>query len=709
MKDLRIAILGTGFISDLHCEIIKSNKKLRLVGCCDVNKLRAENFARRWGIENAYDEVTELLDRESLDVVHVLVPPDKHLPMCKTVISRGIDVFLEKPMALDSGECRDLLDAAVENNVKIGINHNFLFYPLFMRLKKDLASGIIGPPEYVVAYYGGPLGQLDSGKFGHWMFAQPGNILLEQGPHPVSQVMDILGETVSVQGKANGRRELGKDQYFYDRWEGLFTCEKGNAFINLAFGARFSPQRMVTVYGQDGAIITDFLSGRYLVQPKSVFPDYLDPTAKGLRFIPPAVAGIKDFMDYALAKVKIKSRSDAFFLTMKNSIEAFYDALGSNKPLPCSAEDGLKVIQSCEQWIEAADIPSNPDKKLPAPAPTSRDDSEVLVTGATGFIGKAMVEKLVSQGKKVRIFVRSARGLPASFYSPNVTVMTGDITDANAVFRAVEGIKHVVHLAFSLGNTWEEFEKLNIVPAENLARASLDNKVERFVFASTIAVFCYADLPRNGKRLAVVNSDSPVDKKPLTRNHYARCKIAIEERLSAMIPEGLPLMIARPGIVVGRDGILCHGGAGQWTRDNVCAFWGMGRNKLPFVLVDDVADALSAMLDREGLVGKNFNLVGDVRLTAREYIDNLKALSGRRITSFPYPTRLCFVSDVFKFGVKWVSGNRSGLLSYRDLANRSALADFDCRQEKELLGWSPCADREDFVQKGIGWAFSKDK
>jgi len=706
--NIRIGFVGTGFIADLHMEAIKRIKGVQVVACCDLNRWRADNFTKRWNIAKAYDDLDSFIEEQSLDVVHVLVPPDKHVSIAKRFIDKGIRVFLEKPMAPTVAECEELVAAARPKGIDVGVNHNFIFYPLFQRLKKDLASGMIGRPEYVTAFYGGPLGQLDFGKFGHWMFAEPGNVLLEQGPHPISQVMDILGDVTAVNGKASGRRELGKNQFFYGRWEALLECERGNAFVHLSFGAKHSPQRLIGVYGQDGAILVDLLNNRYLRQPKSIFPDYLDPTARAMRYFVPGLEGFKDFGEYFLGKVKLKDRSDPFFMTMKNSIAAFYQALRSNQPVPCSAENGLKVIQTCHQWIQSANLPSNPVSEVVLPAIGAGPDDEVLVTGATGFVGKAVVEKLIAQGKKVRIFVRSARGLPAALQVPQVRAVVGDMTDTEALRQAVSGVKSVIHLAHSLGSNWREFEQLNIVPADTLARACMEFGVDRFVFASTIAAFCYADLPQTSSGLGMVNPESPVDQKPQERNHYARSKIMIEERLMQMVPEGLPLVIARPGIVVGRDGILTHSGVGQWSRDNVCAFWGMGHNALPFVLVDDVADAFVAMLERDGVVGKTLNLVGDVRLSARDYIRELNAISGRRIKSFPYPTRLCFASDALKYGIKWATGDREGLLSYRDLANRSALSDFDCSAEKELLGWAPCRDPKDFVQKAIGWAFKED-
>jgi nucleoside-diphosphate-sugar epimerase len=159
---------------------------------------------------------------------------------------------------------------------------------------------------------------------------------------------------------------------------------------------------------------------------------------------------------------------------------------------------------------------------------------------------------------------------------------------------------------------------------------------------------------------------------------------------------------------VGRGGRPYHDGVGLWTRDNVCAYWGMGKNNLPFVLVEDVVDALVRVLQRDGLQGEIFNLVGDVRLSAREYLDALRDHSGRNIKSFPYPIRLLFISDSFKYMIKLAIGEyKNALLSYRDLINRAIIADFDCSKAKNILGWRPCEVHEEFIRNAISWAFEK--
>ena len=100
---------------------------------------------------------------------------------------------------------------------------------------------------------------------------------------------------------------------------------------------------------------------------------------------------------------------------------------------------------------------------------------------------------------------------------------------------------------------------------------------------------------------------------------------------------GLPVVIFRPGIVIGRGGSPLHWGIGMWSFDAVCQLWGRGRTPLPLVLVEDVASALVAALNVPGIEGQSFNLVAESELTAREYLAALEQYTGVEFQKIPTP------------------------------------------------------------------------
>jgi nucleoside-diphosphate-sugar epimerase len=160
-------------------------------------------------------------------------------------------------------------------------------------------------------------------------------------------------------------------------------------------------------------------------------------------------------------------------------------------------------------------------------------------------------------------------------------------------------------------------------------------------------------------------------------------------------------VILRPAVVVGEGGTPYHTGVGLFNNERHCIGWNNGRNPLPFVLGEDVASAVVAATKRDGILGHCYNLSGDVRLSARDYIDELAKALGRPIVYHPQSPGMMYFSELAKWGVKRIGGRKLALPSKRDLLSRGMTASLDCADVKAALGWNPVADREIFVVRGI--------
>ncbi|MFT5637394.1 MAG: nucleoside-diphosphate-sugar epimerase [Paracoccaceae bacterium] len=188
------------------------------------------------------------------------------------------------------------------------------------------------------------------------------------------------------------------------------------------------------------------------------------------------------------------------------------------------------------------------------------------------------------------------------------------------------------------------------------------------------------------------------------RNLYARSKAECETQLLALHKShGLPLVIARPGIVVGQGGPLQHWGIGRWHGAGAVKIWGAGKNVLPFVLIDDVADGLMATMDAENVLGESFNLVGPPLMTARGYFDAIHAATGARIDLKSGALIGYYVNDALKHVLKKHVLRRKNLdrASLRDWKSRAHYSQFDNGFAREKLSWEPESDYENFVKKAI--------
>jgi nucleoside-diphosphate-sugar epimerase len=140
----------------------------------------------------------------------------------------------------------------------------------------------------------------------------------------------------------------------------------------------------------------------------------------------------------------------------------------------------------------------------------------------------------------------------------------------------------------------------------------------------------------------------------------------------------------------------------MWWHDAVCQTWGAGRNKLPLVLVEDVAAGLIAAINTPGIDGRSFNLVGDSCLSAREYLDELDRCGGFRVQRHITPIFKFYLLDLMKWVAKVaLRFPERQFPHYRDWESRSMIAPFDCTAAKTVLGWRPVTGRDEIIRKGI--------
>ena len=200
-----------------------------------------------------------------------------------------------------------------------------------------------------------------------------------------------------------------------------------------------------------------------------------------------------------------------------------------------------------------------------------------------------------------------------------------------------------------------------------------------------------------------ISDEEPTDPRPDARPIYARGKIAAEAALRRLHAErGLPVTIARPGVVLGDGTPMQHSGIGLWVRDNHCVGWGRGRRPSPLVLVDDVAAALArlAAYEKSDLDGKALNLSSRQHLHPGEVIAELAKKPGRDFHFHPRPMWISQAMEIGKWIVKQVGGRRDAPFpSYHDLKSRSMWAGLSCTTARETLGWKPVDDADEILRR----------
>jgi nucleoside-diphosphate-sugar epimerase len=404
---------------------------------------------------------------------------------------------------------------------------------------------------------------------------------------------------------------------------------------------------------------------------------------------------LRSLLDELGARIGRGRISDAGQLAWRSSISGFYEGLRAGK-LSLDLEFGAEVVRMCERITEDVAIRSGTPPRPVAADPASRLPGDVAVLGGSGFLGRHVVRRLLDAGLRVDVMARNTRALPALFHEERVQVFPGDVSRPEDVDRFIKGARYVVDLAFSFGDeTWEFMERVGIGGARNVAESCGRHGVERLVYASTIAALY---LGRNGD---VITGGTRPDPKPETRGHYSRAKGACEEiLLEAHASSGLPVCILRPGIVVGEGGTPYHGGVALFPNKQHALGKNAGNNPLPFVLAEDCADFYLATRAPDAL-GRCYNLVSDVRLTARDYIDELSRALERPISFRPRSPQILKAIDTLKWLGQRASGRREPFPSFRSIQSAAVYSHFDTTDIKRDLAWVPVSDRDEFIRRGI--------
>lgn len=661
----RVALLGAGYIAGKHVAALKALPSIHIQAVCDLNPSAASQLAKEAGGCAIYANFDEMVSQEPLDCIHILLPPDKHFLFGKKALEAGKGIFLEKPMALTHQECRELLCLS-ETRLPLGVNHNYLFFSCYTQLKELIAKGALGPLDHVTITWQKELPLLQKGN-GSWISQDPRNICFETGPHLFACLLDLNYGAVEWKfAEPSDPIELTTGETHYRRWIAVGYQGKTCIEVRLSSAPGFE-EHAIEVRGKGGFARVDFERDALIFKQHT---DYNRPIDMFLMSQEEAKqlsrSSRKTLAQYIKSKVSSNPVSDPFAKSIGDSIRHFYEG----PDFRVSGIFGLQVIEACERMAETFPLQSKKERIVP-----KIQSAEIVVIGGNGFIGKALCRKLLEQGKPIKVITRQESLVQG--------VLEGALKEAKTVY----------HLARTESKTWEGYQQQQIHYTQRIAAGCRKAGVERLIYTSTIDLY-YAGSPE-----IVINEETPIDPQIASRNYYAQAKAQEEQLLQK---SGLPLVIVRPGIVLGLGSSPFHWGVGMWSHDSICRLWGSGQNPLPFVWVEDVADALVQCGKVAGIEGQSFNLVDRPLLSGSGYVEALQKCVQMTLRAYPTPIWQFYANDCIKWGAKWCLRYLDRKPpSYRDWQSRTQLATYDCSRAIERLGWSPLSNLDRLVEEGI--------
>ena len=246
----------------------------------------------------------------------------------------------------------------------------------------------------------------------------------------------------------------------------------------------------------------------------------------------------------------------------------------------------------------------------------------ILITGASGFVGSAVLRKLLDQGHRMHALVR-ANGNYANLDGLQVQRIEGDLQDKASLTRALSGCQALYHVAADY-RLWtrdpDVLYRTNVTGTRDLMLAAIEAGVERIVYTSSVATL---GLNKDGRP---ANETTPVREEDMI-GHYKRSKYLAEKEVQRLIKEhGLPAVIVNPSTPIGPRDIkptptgrmIVDAAAGRMP-----AYVDTGLN---LVHVDDVAEG-HLMAFEHGEIGQRY-ILGGHNMSLREILTQIAGLTG---------------------------------------------------------------------------------
>jgi|ERR1700722_5546896 len=319
----------------------------------------------------------------------------------------------------------------------------------------------------------------------------------------------------------------------------------------------------------------------------------------------------------------------------------------------------------------------------------------ILVTGAAGFIGARVIQRLIELGfTRVRCFVRSSGSMTKirSMLSGDqslsgVEVVQGNLLSPDDCRRATEGVQVILHLAAGRGEKFYSDAFMNsVVTTRNLVEAALSyGYLRRFVNVSSFSVYTNTDKAQNG----LLDESCPVESQPQLRGDaYTFAKVKQDELIAEYgAKSGLQYVIVRPGHVYGPGNLAISGRVGIDTFGRFLHLG--GPNAIPLTYVDNCADAIVLAGLVEGVDGEVFNVVDDElpssRQFLRQYKKNVEQMKSIYLPHFA-SYLLCWVWEKYS---SWSQGQLPPAFNRKRWYAFWKKTRYSNSRLKQRLGWTP--------------------
>jgi len=523
---VNVAIVGCGAITEsFHLPVLAGHDGVGISALVDPNTARAEKLARLYKVPRVFASADQL-DRGIADAALLATPAFLHAPGSIDLMRKGLHVLVEKPMALGMADAAQMVAAAKDNRVVLTVGLFRRLLPAVRLFRAAVDAGHVGDPVRIVAEVGDAYTWTLTTLAGMRRQEAGGGMLIDMGSHVLDLLLYIFNATPRLV------------EYADNAGEGVETdCSISMTLhrCGIAIPTRVELSRTRTL---NNSIVLEGSRGRLewkfgeraklLVHSNDVFVDTRSSLAR-----PCAIEATWGDEPEQPGYEGFRAQLDDFLLAIHTRSES---QLSGESVLPT-----VDLIEQCylrrrpvhEPWVRV---------QLPATRTAAGTGRRVLVTGASGFIGCRLSERLhFGSDWTPRALIRTP-GRAVRLARMPIEFAIGDLSSPTDLARALEGCDAVVHAG--IGTSWRESERVavNVRGTRNLVEAALRAGVKRFVHISTIALY---GEHANG----TITEETPL--RPRKGWDYAESKYAAEQIVLEAAARGLPAIVLRPSVVYG--------------------------------------------------------------------------------------------------------------------------------------------------------------
>lgn len=349
---VRVGVVGCG-IGRYHVEAYAADPRAELVALAGLDEARCRALVSEHNIPHRYEDYMDLVARDDIDAVSVAVPNHLHLPVAMAAIERGKHVLVEKPIALNSREGQQMVDAAKAKGVILGIAFNRRARPDMQTLKRFIEEGGLGEIYHAKAFWVRRAGIPGLGTWFTTKAMAGGGPLIDLGVHVIDMALWLMGNpsisTVSASTYAKlgtqGRGNWGTERYAVGASANYEVEDLAVAFLRTVDGASIFVE---TSWAADISNTDEF--GVYLLGTKGGAELHVkDYATSGTLTIFQDIAGVP-----ADSKLRIPEGSDGagHGAVVKNFLDSIIDGV----PMSPSGEEGLERARLIDAIYESGQV-----------------------------------------------------------------------------------------------------------------------------------------------------------------------------------------------------------------------------------------------------------------------------------------------------------------------------------------------------------------